>query len=178
MTVSCACVGNSGFDVMHRIRSPRFLAFFFALLLSACFQRFIKIHTVEAGQGVAFEVQEIADGLKQGHVYEVLDLTVMRRNCEKDCTMWFIVRESSQAHSGNLDAARIVYGLEPQGMVLKAPAKTLEPGSYTVSATVQQYDATGKFIKSLSLDGDFSIYQDESGKQRVSQNTSTGDTHG
>jgi hypothetical protein len=89
--------------------------------------------------------------------------------------MWFVVRESSARNNGNLDAARIVYGLEPGGMVLRTRAQALRPGSYTVSATVQQYDAAGEFIKSLSLDGVFSVYRDESGNQRVMGEASTGD---
>lgn len=145
------------------------------LLLCACFQRFEEIRVVETSQGIAFDVPKIEAGLKKGQVYELLDLTVMRRECEEDCTMWFVVRKSSQVRTENLESARIVYGLEPRGMDPRTRAKPLRPGSFSVSATVQQYDAAGQLITSLSLEGLFSIYQDESGNLRVTRAASTGD---
>jgi len=137
------------------------------LLLGACFQNFLEIRTVDTEQGVAFEVPHIGAGLREGQRYELLDLTVMKRDCRDDCTMWFVVREGAVAGGANLDSARIVYGREPAGMVLRTPARALQRGRYSVSATVQQYGASGDFMRSLSLDGVFSIHEGPSGNQRV-----------
>ena len=58
---------------MDRSRSLRYLLLL-VLLLCACFQRFIEIQTIATSRGIAFEVPEIDAGLKQGQVYELLDI--------------------------------------------------------------------------------------------------------
>ena len=97
-----------------------------------------------------------------------------KRACKAQCTMWFIVRDPSQTNSGKLAAARIDYGLAPLGMAVRTPAKALQLKSYSVSATVQQYDASGEFIKSLSLQRVFSLSQDASGDLGVGHGASIG----
>lgn len=157
---------------MRRYRLQHLLVVPLALLLLACFQRIDVIRAVDTTQGVAFESEEIEAGLKKGRLYELLDLTVMRLDCEGNCITWFLVRTGSSSAStseGNLEKAQIVYGLKPKGMDARTQAKDLEPGGYSVSATVQEYGADGKLINSLSLDGEFSIYLDTSGNPRVAR---------
>ena len=161
--------------LMDRSRSLRYLVFLLVSLLCACFQRFTEVQTIVTDRGIAFEVPEIEAGLKKGQVYELLDLAVMKRDCAEDCTMWFIVREPSRTNSGNLDAARIYYGLAPAGTVVRTPAKALPPGRYSISATVQQRTASGEFVKSLSLDGTLSLHRDEPVNLRANRDASTGE---
>lgn len=154
----------------------RWLIILLPLLVAACFERVVEIHTTESSEGITFEVPALEAGLLRGQAYELLDLTVMRRaDCNEGCTMWFLVRDTEREPGGNLRAVRIVYGQEPEGMVRRAAAKVLEPGTYSVSATVQEYDVAGRFHKSITLDGDFFVYLDPSGTQRVSREPSTGD---
>jgi hypothetical protein len=160
---------------MDTIRSLRPAPAIIALLLCACFQRVTEIRAVEASDGVAFEVRAIEAGLTDGRSFRLLDLTVTRRECDEDCTMWFIVRDTAQPDGGMLEAGRIVYGDPPGGMAVRTPARAFSRGSYAVSATVQQYDAAGALMRSLSLDGEFSIDQDGSGRQRVRGQASTGE---
>jgi hypothetical protein len=167
--------GKSSMAIIDRIRSLRYLLILLVLLLCACFQRFMEIQTIATSRGIAFEVPEIEAGLKKGQIYELLDLTVMKRDCQEDCTMWFIVRDPSEKNSGNLDAARIDYGFAPGGMVVRTPTKALRSGNYSISATVQQYDASSQFVKSLSLDGMLSLHRDESGNLKVNHNALTGE---
>lgn len=159
---------------MNRSPLPQYLALLSVLLLGACFQKFEVVRAVETERGIAFEAPVIAAGSREGQVFELLDFTVVKRDCERDCTMWFIVREADPANGGQLEAGRIYYGLAPGGMAVRTPAKTLGPGSYSLSATVQQRDASGRFLKSLSLDGALSIRRDEPATPRASRDVQTG----
>ena len=118
------------------------------------------------GSRVAFENGELAAGLHEGRTLTLLDLTVTRRDCEQDCTMWFVVR-AAEPDAGKLVAPRIVYGQAPSGMAARTPAKPLAPGSYAIGGTVQRHDPTGALEKSIMLDGTFAIEQDASGKRHV-----------
>ena len=148
---------------------PRYLVLLAVLLLGACFQKFEAVRAVETERGIAFEAPEIEVGLQKGQVFELLDFTVVKRDCERDCTMWFIVREPGHAKGGQLEEGRLYYGLAPAGMAVRTPAKTLGPGSYSLSANVQQRDASVRFLKSLSLDGALSIRSDESATPQTSR---------
>lgn len=159
---------------MNRNSLPRYLVLLSVLLLGACFQKFEAVRAVETERGIAFEALAIAAGSREGQVYELLDFTVVKRDCERDCTMWFIVREPDRASGETLEAGRIYYGLAPGGMAVRTPAKTLGPGSYSISATVQQRDASGGFLKSLSLDGTLSIRRDEPATPQASRDVQTG----
>ncbi len=159
---------------VNRSPLPQYLVLLSVLLLGACFQKFEAVRAVETERGIAFEAPVIAAGSRQGQVYELLDFTVVKRDCERDCTMWFIVREPGPANGGQLEAGRIYYGVAPAGMAVRTPAKTLGPGSYSLSATVQQRDASGGFLKSLSLDGALSIRRDEPATPQASRDVQTG----
>jgi hypothetical protein len=159
---------------MNRNPLPRYLVLLSVLLLVACFQKFGAIRAVETERGIAFEAPDIAAGSREGRIHELLDFTVVKRDCERDCTMWFIAREPGRASGETLEAGRIYYGLAPGGMAVRTPAKTLGPGSYSISATVQQRDASGGFLKSLSLDGTLSVRRGGPETPQASRDVQTG----
>lgn len=138
-----------------------FLVLLAVLALWGCFQKLEPIHTLSTEEGVAFEMPEIAAGLAQGHSYRLLDLAVFKRNCTQSCAMWFVVSGSSRGPV--LDVARIVYGQRPPGTVTRNAAQELTVGTYSVSATIQQLDADGGLIRSISLDSEFSIRKEAAG---------------
>jgi hypothetical protein len=142
-----------------RTRTPpgTLLALLLLLVSTACYQRFHEIQAVETAQGVVFELPEVAAGMQKGHAYELLDLTVTKRDCTGQCTLWFLVRQTPSVGSANLESARIVYGIGPEGMEHRTRAQALPASSYAVAATVQQYDATGGLVDSLSMEGSFSV---------------------
>lgn len=153
------------------MRSRSLLVAPILLLVLACFQTFHEIRVVDTHEGVAFESKAVSEGLAKGSFYEVLDLTVMQRDCERDdCTAWFVVRKGdapTPTTPGNLASGRIVYGVDLANMETRTPARALTPGHYTISATVNEYGRDGEPSDSLLLDGRFSIERSESGSPRV-----------
>lgn len=148
--------------------SLRYLTLLSVLLLAACFQQFEAVRAIETKSGLAFEIPAMIAGLRQGQVYQLWDFTVVKHDCAGDCTMWFIVRQPDSTNGEPLKTARLYYGSVPAGMAARMPAKTLSPGRYSLSATVQQRDAADRFRKSLSLNGMLSIRQGESVTPQVS----------
>jgi hypothetical protein len=124
-------------------------------LASGCFQPVSPIRTVEAAQGLTFELWADTRSIK-GH-RELLELMVTKRDCASDCTMWSIERASRQGGDAPLAQARILYGKPLAGTVVRTPARKLEPARYAVSATVQEYGARGELARSSSLAGEFTI---------------------
>jgi hypothetical protein len=158
-----------------RIRRRIPLALLLVAAAAACFTRFYEIRAVETAQGIAFDLPEVESGLRRGRAYELLDLTVTRRDCDDQCMAWFLVRETARMGGANLGAPRIVFGAGPEGMEERTRAGDLAPGRYAVAATVQQYDAGGEMTDSLSMQGSFSLELDESGARRLAGEPSEGD---
>jgi hypothetical protein len=150
-----------------RIRPSIPLALLLVAAAAACFTRFHEIRAVETAQGLAFDLTEVESGLRRGRAYELLDLTVTRRDCDDDCTAWLLVRETARVGETNLASPRIVFGVEPEGMEERTGPGDLAAGRYAVAATVQQYDASGELTDSLSMQGSFSLELDASGERRL-----------
>lgn len=134
---------------------------------AGCYQRFREIRAVETPDALVFQFPDVAAGQGQGQSYELLDLSVSKRDCQKDCTAWMLVREAASEGSANLTTGEVVYGVGPDGMERRTPAETLPPGDYIVDATVQQYDASGQFVDSLSMEGSFTLRSEVPGGQRT-----------
>lgn len=144
------------------------------IFVTACVERVTQLQVIQTKHGIAFVASNIEAGLRSGNRYEMLDLTVLKRDCSTDCTMWFLVRQSSTGDSQKLPSGRIDYSFTPPGMATRTAAKALKSGSYSLSATVQEQNATGEFIKSLTLHGVFSLAEGSSGNLRLSPSTSKG----
>lgn len=136
------------------------------LLLCGCFQQLLEIRAVDTDDGVAFELPALADGMANQKRYELLDLMVTKLKCQSDCTLWSVVRAPGPGIAP-LNRARIAYGEPRPGTVLRTHAGSLTPGSYAVSATVQEVGAQGELVRSLVMDSTFEIARDSSGKLRV-----------
>ncbi len=154
----------------------RCLQIVLTLLVGGCFQRFLAIRALDAAEGVAFELSEVAEGLASKGKYELLDLVVTKRDCTSDCTMWFILSPPDAA-SVHLTQARIVYGEAAPGTVVRTPAHRLTPARYSVSASVQEHGSRGELVRALSMHGEFALARDGSGKLRVT-NRDESDTTG
>jgi hypothetical protein len=139
-----------------------------ALSLLGCPKRANEVRAVEVpeGDGVAFEIDAVAAGLRERRTMILLDFTVLRLDCEEDCTMWFLVGESD-ATAGRLANHVISYGTAPSGMIARTAAKPLRTGSYTIGGTLQRQDSSGRLEKSILLVGTFVIEPGESGRNRV-----------
>lgn len=159
--------GGSPSAPMTRLRCLLWLAPALAVLTAGCFKRMAPVRTVDTPQGVAFELAAVADGISEGRTHELLDLSVMRRDCQSDCAMWSVTRHAAGVGSANLKTSRLVYAQAPDGMAAQRPARALVPGRYSVSVTVQQYDSGKELVRSLSLEGQFAIQADGSGVLRV-----------
>lgn len=154
-------------------RFPPYLTGALLLLCIACPQSFDEIRVVEVGDRTVFEMPRITAGLEADGAFELLDLTVRRSDCSSDCTVWSLVRADSLVGAANLRTARLDYGTAPPGMEQRRPAAALEPGTYTISATVQRYDAAGSFIESLSMHGSFTARGADPGEPRGGEPSST-----
>jgi hypothetical protein len=139
-----------------------------ALSLLGCSKQASEVRAVKApeGDGVAFEIDAVAAGLRDQRTMILLDFTVMRLDCKEDCMMWFIVGEPNAA-AGRLTKHVMRYGFAPEGMTARTVARVLEPGSYTIGGTLQRQDSSGALEKSILLVGTFAIERDQSGRNHV-----------
>ena len=147
--------------------------FGFLLLVCGCFQRFFPILAVETNDGIAFELPEVSDGLSDKRRYELLDLTVAKRGCSSDCTVWDVVSAPGPG-STYLTGARITYGEALPGAVIRTAPRDLVPGVYTISATVQEYGAGAELVRSLDTMGDFELYRNGAGKLHARRHDRSG----
>lgn len=147
------------------------LSFMLTLLVSGCYQRILPIRAVDGQHGVAFQLSEVEAGLAAKRKYELLDITVTKRGCTSDCEIWSVVRKAGPGIT-DFRGVLVSYGGSLAGTQVRVPARPLEPGGYAVSATIQEYAASGDLARSLSLDSEFDIQRDSAGTLHVRKSDS------
>jgi hypothetical protein len=139
-----------------------------ATSLLGCPNRASEVRAVEIPEAerVAFEIDDLAAGRREGRTMLLLDFELRRQDCQQDCTMWLLVRAPG-AIAETPSSHIIRYGRSPGGMSESTPARPLEPGSYELGGTLQRHDSNGNFERSIRLVGAFDLIPDESGRYRV-----------
>jgi hypothetical protein len=131
------------------------------ILVSGCYE-LGGIQTSEQSGVFYFSISKDDLASKDAEAFILSDMSVAKEDCEKDCVIWTIIRQTNdeQSIAQNINTSPIKYGGVPKGMKVTVAPVDLSPGHYTVAATVG-YVNQAKIVGGGLVHGRFELIQNQ-----------------
>lgn len=121
---------------------------------------------------LVFTVDKITKEQDPDRYYQLVLFSITKDYCINNCTYWEITINGNTADSNKYSSpfnGAIIYGVKPDGMLIRSPFKELLEGQYTIGATLIEYNKSTKTSQSFPAIGKFKLSKETNGNWNIEE---------